>query len=200
MTRGYHFDTHDLIGRLEKEGLTREQAVGLTEALEDVIDESIQSMVANLVTRSEQEKHQYTQKARRTRVVLRRGLKERTREAHAQVDFAKLKSEIQLVEKQDFSLLKDENERLLADVEKLKQRLREEMTRTQAGVRLDLNLEKGRMRDELSAREIKIREVDTRIEGDISQLRSAIEQAKFNVLQYVMGTLRFFFSSIRLSD
>lgn len=62
------------------------------EALEEVIEESIRTMTANLVTRAEQEKHQYTQK----------------------VDFAKLKSEITLLEKQDFSLLKSENERLLS--------------------------------------------------------------------------------------
>ena len=60
-----------------------------------------------------------------------------------QVDFAKLKSEIQLLERSDFVLMKSENERLMADVEKLKQRLREEIARTTAGVRLDLNLEKG---------------------------------------------------------
>lgn len=40
--------------------------------------------------------------------------------------------------------LKAENERLLGDIERLKQKLREEITRTQAGVRLDLNLEKVR--------------------------------------------------------
>lgn len=39
--------------------------------------------------------------------------------------------------------MKAENDRLSADLEKLKARLREEITRTQAGVRLDLNLEKG---------------------------------------------------------
>lgn len=60
-----------------------------------------------------------------------------------QVDFAKLKSEIQLLERSNFVLMKSENERLMADVEKLKQRLREEIARTTAGVRLDLNLEKG---------------------------------------------------------
>lgn len=59
------------------------------------------------------------------------------------MDFAKLKSEIQLLERSDFVLMKSENERLMADVEKLKQRLREEIARTTAGVRLDLNLEKG---------------------------------------------------------
>ena len=47
------------------------------------------------------------------------------------------------MEKNDLSTMKAETDRLLADVEKLRQRLREEVTRTQGGVRLDLNLEKG---------------------------------------------------------
>lgn len=59
------------------------------------------------------------------------------------VDFAQLKSEMQLVEKNDLALMKSENDRLMAEVDKLKQRLREEITRSQAGFRLDLNLEKG---------------------------------------------------------
>ena len=59
----------------------------------------------------------------------------------------RLKSEIQLLERSDFVLMKSENERLMADVEKLKQRLREEIARTMAGVRLDLNLEKGTFMD-----------------------------------------------------
>jgi hypothetical protein len=50
---------------------------------------------------------------------------------------------MQLVEKNDLALMKAENDRLMAEVDKLKQRLREEITRSQAGFRLDLNLEKG---------------------------------------------------------
>ncbi|KAK0541818.1 Protein fmp32, mitochondrial, partial [Tilletia horrida] len=52
-----------------------------------------------MVAREEGEKWRYTQK----------------------VDFARLKSEIQLLERNDFVLMKTENERLMADVEKLKQ-------------------------------------------------------------------------------
>lgn len=99
------------------------------------------------------------------------------------MDFAKLKSEIQLLERNDFLLMRTENERLMADIEKLKQRLREEITRTTAGVRLDLNLEKGRIRDESSVHALKIKEVDTRIESEIAGLRTSIQTAKFNVLQ-----------------
>jgi hypothetical protein len=95
-----------------------------------------------------------------------------------QVDFAQIKSELQLMEKNDLAMIKAENDRLATDVEKLKQRLREEITRTQAGVRLDLNLEKGRMREESSGQELKIKEVDTRIEQEIAGLRTAIQASK----------------------
>lgn len=103
------------------------------------------------------------------------------------MDFAQLKSELQLHEKNDLTLMKQENDQLRGDVEKLKQRLREEITRTMAGVRLDLNLEKGRIRDESSQQELKIKEVDTRIESEIAGLRTQIEQAKFSILQYLVG-------------
>lgn len=105
------------------------------------------------------------------------------------VDFAQLKSELQLHEKNDLTLMKQENDQLRADLEKLKQRLREEITRTMAGVRLDLNLEKGRIRDEASQQELKIKEVDTRIESEIAGLRTQIEQAKFSILQYLVGVV-----------
>ncbi|KAK4687684.1 hypothetical protein P7C73_g2438, partial [Tremellales sp. Uapishka_1] len=162
---GSHFDTHLLVERLEKQGLTRVQAEGVMTVLAEVVDESIKGMEASLVSKVEQEKQRYTQK----------------------VDFAQLKSELQLHEKNDLTLMKTENDRLLTDVEKLKQRLREEVTRTQAGVRLDLNLEKGRIRDESSQQELKIKEVDTRIESEIAGLRTQIEQAKFSILQYLVG-------------
>jgi hypothetical protein len=82
------------------------------------------------------------------------------------------------MEKNDLAMIKAENDRLLTDIEKLKQRLREEITRTQAGVRLDLNLEKGRLREEGSGQELKIKEVDTRIEQEIAGLRTAIQASK----------------------
>lgn len=104
-----------------------------------------------------------------------------------QVDFAQLKSELQLTEKNELAMVKAENDRLVTDIEKLRQRLREEITRTQAGVRLDLNLEKGRMREENSKQELKMKEVDTRIEQEIAALRTSIQASKATTLQYLVG-------------
>lgn len=89
------------------------------------------------------------------------------------------------MEKNDLAMIKAENDRLVTDIEKLKQRLREEITRTQAGVRLDLNLEKGRMREESSGQELKIKEVDTRIEQEIAGLRTAIQASKVRRLSRI---------------
>lgn len=98
------------------------------------------------------------------------------------------------MEKNDLAMIKAENDRLVNDVEKLKQRLREEITRTQAGVRLDLNLEKGRIREESSGQELKIKEVDTRIEQEIAGLRTAMQASKVSttiMLDNLMVSLRF---------
>ncbi|KLO19107.1 DUF1640-domain-containing protein [Schizopora paradoxa] len=167
ITREFHFDTHHFVQRLEREGLNRAQAEGLMAAIAEVIDESVRNMTSNMVTKSDQEKHQYTQK----------------------VDFAQLKSELQLMEKNDLAMMKVENDRVISDLERLKQRLREEIARTQAGVRLDLNLEKGRMREESSAQELKVKEVDTRIEREIADLRTSIQASKATTLQYLVGII-----------
>ncbi|KAI0285945.1 DUF1640-domain-containing protein [Russula aff. rugulosa BPL654] len=161
----FHFDTHHFVQRLEREGLNRAQAEGIMSAMAEVIDESIRNMTSNMVTKTDHEKQHYTQ----------------------QVDFAQLKSELQLTEKHDLTMIKAENDRLFTDIEKLRQRLREEVSRTQAGVRLDLNLEKGRIREEASRQELKMKEVDTRIEQEIAGLRAAIQSSKATTLQYLVG-------------
>ncbi|KAH8551334.1 hypothetical protein BGW37DRAFT_493266 [Umbelopsis sp. PMI_123] len=163
----YHFDTFKFVKRLEAEGFSMEQSEVIMSSLREVIDESMATLSKTMVTKAEQEKTVYTYK----------------------VDFATLKSEIQLLEKNDFTMMKAENERLQGEIEKLRQKLREEITRTQANVRLDLNLEKGRIRDEASAQEIKIKETDTRIESEIAGLRTQMEAIKFQILQYMVGTI-----------
>ena len=54
--KDYHFDTHQFVARLEREGLTRAQAEGVMSSMAEVIDESIRTMTRNMVTKSEQEK------------------------------------------------------------------------------------------------------------------------------------------------
>ncbi|KAJ2738559.1 hypothetical protein H4R23_001060 [Coemansia sp. Cherry 401B] len=166
-TQKHFFDTNRLVVRLEREGFSKQQSESIVTSVNAVLGESTESILSNIVTKAEQDKTLYMYK----------------------VDFAQLKSEIQMMEKTDFSMMKAENERLQGEVNKLKQKLREEITRTQAGVRLDMSLEKGRARDEQAQHEIKIRETDAKIEQEISGLRTQMESIKFSILQYMIGTI-----------
>lgn len=53
-------------------------------------------------------------------------------------------------------------------------------------MRLDLNLEKGRIREEANGQELKIKETETRIEQEVAGLRERVEGVKFSTLQWLM--------------
>lgn len=105
------------------------------------------------------------------------------------LDFITLKSEIQVLEKSDFNLIKSETDRLGSELEKLRDLLREEIGRALAGVRLDLNLERGRLRDEASMQEIRIKEAEAKVAMELETLRTQLEAVKFQILQYMLGTI-----------
>lgn len=102
--------------------MTLEQADSLASALRDTIQSSLDMIERDMVPRPEAGKWRFARKT----------------------DFAKLKSEIQLIEHDDFALMRTTHERLENDIERVKVKLREDIMRTQASARLELNLEKGR--------------------------------------------------------
>jgi glutamate-1-semialdehyde aminotransferase len=104
------------------------------------------------------------------------------------VEFAELKSELQLLEKTDYATLKSENERLEAELDKMRAQMREEVSRMQSGVRLDMNLEKGRLRDEALVQDSKIKETEARIELEIAGVRTQMQALKFDMLKLIFGT------------
>lgn len=163
--KDHHFDTLKFVQRLQAEGFSEEQAVAMMKVLSDVIEESIQNLTRTMVLREDQEKATYTQK----------------------VDFAKLRSELLSADTTESSLTRTSHEKLTNDLAKLNSRLRDEVQRTQASVRLDLNLEKGRIREEANSQEMKIKETETRIEQETAALRERLEAVKFSTLQWLMG-------------
>ena len=163
--RDHYFDTLKFVQHLQTEGFTEEQAVAMMKVLGDVIEESIQNLTRTMVLREDQEKATYTQK----------------------VDFAKLRSELIGADSTESSLTRASHERLTNELAKLNNRLREEVQRTHASVRLDLNLEKGRVREEANNQDLKIKETEARIEQESAALRERLEAVKFSTLQWLMG-------------
>ena len=126
---------------------------------------SIQNLTRTMVLREDAAKATYTQK----------------------VDFAKLRSELLSADSTESNTTRNTHERLTNDIAKLSSRLRDETGRTSASVRLDLNLEKGRIREEAVGQELKIKETETKIEQEVAALREKLEQVKFQTLQWLMG-------------
>ncbi|KAL8727974.1 MAG: hypothetical protein Q9181_005513 [Wetmoreana brouardii] len=133
--------------------------------LSDVIEESIQNLTRTMVLREDADRSTYTQK----------------------VDFTKLRSELLALDSSDTSVTLASHERLSNDIAKLNSRLRDEIGRAQASVRLDLNLEKGRIREEAKGQELKIKETETRIEQEVAGLRERVETVKYNTLQWLVS-------------
>ncbi|EFW99395.1 mitochondrial protein [Grosmannia clavigera kw1407] len=165
MRRDHHFDTLKFVQRLQGEGFTEEQAVAMMKVLDDAIEESIQSLTRTMVLREDAAKAMYTQK----------------------VDFAKLRSELLSADSTEGNTTKTAHERLANEIAKFNSRLRDDVGRTQASVRLDLNLEKGRIREEAVGQELKVKETETKIEQEVAALRQQLEQVKFQTLQWLMG-------------
>ncbi|KAJ3050329.1 hypothetical protein HK097_008711, partial [Rhizophlyctis rosea] len=95
---------------------------------------------------------------------------QRTEIQSSELLFAQLRSDINILEKKDFAVLKGELERIIQDVERLKGSLREEVGRVHGGVRLDINLEKARIQDEAASLRDMVSKAEERIDQEIEAL------------------------------
>ncbi|XP_068482414.1 uncharacterized protein [Phaseolus vulgaris] len=67
--------------------------------------------------------------------------------------------------------------------------LRNEIDKVTAGQRLDLNLERGRIRDELANQNAETSNLTNKLDREIHELRAQVEAAKYDVIKYCIGTL-----------
>lgn len=159
------FDTKKFVQSLQNGGFTPEQAETAVVIVNKAVNDGISLIAKNLVTKGTLNLIAYQQK----------------------VDFAKLKGELQTMDKSEFTTLKKEQEQLRTNLSNLQNRLKEEITKSLAGVRLDLNLEKGRIREESSTHELKIEDTYTRIDEEIANMQMQIKSVKTQVMQWLIG-------------
>ncbi|KAL8143426.1 hypothetical protein V2J09_016458 [Rumex salicifolius] len=131
---------------------------------------------------------------------------------------SKFKSEVKSSQEHLSAMLQRETERLKVDAEKMRTDLklppesfypanchllkynsnshwsvhiscRHEIDKVTAGQRLDLNLERGRIRDELAERSAEASNFNNKHEREIHELKAHIETTKFDLIKYCVGTL-----------
>jgi hypothetical protein len=85
--------------------------------------------------------------------------------------------------------IKRENERLRNELEKLKSEIKNDFDRFQSGHRLDMNLERGRVRDEIRMHDERLESTDQKLRDEVSVLRTNIEKVKLDMVRIFAGAL-----------
>ncbi|GAQ84274.1 hypothetical protein KFL_001830020 [Klebsormidium nitens] len=165
--RAYLVDTLALVRRLESEGLTAKQAEAITHVITEVLSDSLENVAQNFTSKVEMQKHDLAQDAA----------------------IQRFKSEVQSAQEHHIASLQRETERLRTDIEKMRSELRYEIDKVTAGQRLDLNLERGRIREELSNQSQETGNIATRLDRELHVLKTQLEAAKYDVIKYCLGAI-----------
>lgn len=167
LTRNLLVDTLNLMRGLEKTGLTRQQAETLTNYMTEVLCTNKEKIAESFVSKSALEKAVLEQEAR----------------------IAGFKSEVSKSQELHLASLTRDTERLTNNLEKIRAEIRYEIDKLTASQRLDLNLEKGRMRDELQALRDKTNELEIKMDKETNSLKAAVEQTKNETIKYCLGMM-----------
>ncbi|KAJ4831547.1 hypothetical protein Tsubulata_017971 [Turnera subulata] len=165
--RAFLVDTLALVRGLEAQGVPSKQAEAITAAITEVLNDSLENVSHSFVSKAEMQKSEMIQDA----------------------NLSKFKSEVQSSQEHHFSMLQRETEKLRGDIDKMRSELRYEIDKVTAGQRLDLNLERGRIRDELANQNAETTNLTNKLDREIHALRAQLEAAKYDVIKYCIGTL-----------
>ncbi|XP_073016495.1 protein FMP32, mitochondrial-like [Primulina eburnea] len=160
-------DTLALVRRLEAQGLPSKQAEAITAAMTEVLNDSLENVSHSFVSKGQMQQNEMAQES----------------------NLSKFKTEVKSSQDHHFSLLQHETEKLKSDIEKMRSELRYEVDKVTAGQRLDLNLERGRIRDELNNQNQETTNLTNKLDREIHALRAQLEAAKYDVIKYCIGTL-----------
>eukprot|EP00798_Chlamydomonas_sp_ICE-L_P022860 gene22860-30033_t len=160
-------DTLDMTRRFEKIGLTRDMAEELTGHITEVIISNKEKLEDFFVNKYQLDKVLGDQEAKIT----------------------SFRTELQKsADMNNSSMLKD-LDRQQAYLEKMRAEVKHEIDKLSASQRIDLNLEKGRMRDDIQLMRDKGTELEIRVDRDINVLKSELERAKNDTIKSVITIL-----------
>jgi hypothetical protein len=146
----YFIDTQAMVRALEEGGYSRQQAESVVSLLSSSLSANLEPLLASQVTRRDMEL--------------------------LAVQFAgeveSLRSSLVLLERSTIDALRNENEALAAQIKKLHEILKEEVRKVEGGIQLDLNLEKGRLKEETTALSQRIKDTHNRIETEVCSWQS----------------------------
>ncbi|XP_078458076.1 mitochondrial calcium uniporter regulator 1-like isoform X1 [Lampetra fluviatilis] len=184
-SRKFHFDTHAMVRLLESNGFTTGQAEVLVAALVKILSANMEAVYREMVTKSQQE------------IMLQQVM------AH----LAAVKKDMIILEKSEFSALRNDNEKMKIELIHLKKHFEDEFLKVKSDAKLDMNLEKSRVKEMFSDQEKKLLEMRTeivelhaeedraltktnnRIDTEIAGLKTILESNKLDTIKYLAASV-----------
>ncbi|XP_014796268.1 PREDICTED: mitochondrial calcium uniporter regulator 1 [Calidris pugnax] len=184
-TRKVFFDTHALVCLLEENGFTTQQSEVIVSALVKIMNTNLDMIYKDMVTKVQQE------------IALQQVM------SH----IGGVKKDMIILEKSEFSALRSENEKIKLELQQIKKQVADEITKVRADNKLNLNLEKSRVKELYSLNERKLLEMrteivelhaqqdraltqtDRKIDTEVADLKTMLETHKLDNIKYLAGSV-----------
>ncbi|XP_062343769.1 mitochondrial calcium uniporter regulator 1 [Cinclus cinclus] len=183
--RRLYFDTHALVCLLEENGFTTQQSEVIVSALVKIMNTNLDMVYQDMVTKVQQE------------IALQQVM------SH----IGGVKKDMIILEKSEFSALRSENEKIKLELQQIKKQVMDEITKVRADNKLNLNLEKSRVKELYSLNERKLLEMrteivelhaqqdraltqtDRKIDTEVADLKTMLESHKLDNIKYLAGSV-----------
>ncbi|NWH28396.1 MCUR1 regulator, partial [Grus americana] len=185
--RKLFFDTHALVCLLEENGFTTQQSEVIVSALVKIMNTNLDMIYKDMVTKVQQE------------VALQQVM------SH----IGGVKKDMIILEKSEFSALRSENEKIKLELQQIKKQVMDEITKVRADNKLNLNLEKSRVKELVSfgyflletsqhlsnlqiwhaQQDRALTQADRKIDTEVADLKTMLESHKLDNIKYLAGSV-----------
>ncbi|NWT04116.1 MCUR1 regulator, partial [Mionectes macconnelli] len=165
--RRLFFDTHALVCLLEENGFTTQQSEIIVSALVKIMDTNLDMIYKDMVTKVQQE------------IALQQVM------SH----IGGVKKDMIILEKSEFSALRSENEKIKLELQQIKKQVMDEITKVRADNKLNLNLEKSRVKELHAQQDRALTQTDRKIDTEVADLKTMLESHKLDNIKYLAGSV-----------
>ncbi|NWW71774.1 MCUR1 regulator, partial [Climacteris rufus] len=165
--RRLFFDTHALVCLLEENGFTTQQSEVIVSALVKIMNTNVDMIYKDMVTKVQQE------------IALQQVM------SH----IGGVKKDMIILEKSEFSALRSENEKIKLELQQIKKQVMDEITKVRADNKLNLNLEKSRVKELHAQQDRALTQTDRKIDTEVADLKTMLESHKLDNIKYLAGSV-----------
>ncbi|NWU33891.1 MCUR1 regulator, partial [Hylia prasina] len=162
-----YFDTHALVCLLEENGFTTQQSEVIVSALVKIMNTNLDMIYKDMVTKVQQE------------IALQQVM------SH----IGGVKKDMIILEKSEFSALRSENEKIKLELQQIKKQVTDEITKVRADNKLNLNLEKSRVKELHAQQDRALTQTDRKIDTEVADLKTMLESHKLDNIKYLAGSV-----------